>query len=120
MAGVELPDGGYGHSGDLVGAVRLERDELDGRGELAKIDGKPRGGMLGVQCLAQHIVAAVNANAVAGNISGRKKREAHNVVPVGVRQEYIEAMFASRAVLPQHVLAELAHPGAEVADYIFV
>src|SRR5439155_5377924 len=49
-----------------------------------------------------------------------KKREAHNVVPVGVRQEYIEAMFASRAVLPQHVVAELAHPGAEVADYIFV
>src|SRR6266850_2467508 len=36
MAGVELPDGGYGHSGDLVGAVGLERDELDGRGELAR------------------------------------------------------------------------------------
>src|ERR1700758_3563245 len=113
MTAMGLPCGCDGQPGELVGAVRLERNELDGRGKLAKIDGKPRSRMLRMQRLAQYIVAAVNPNAVARNISGRKKREAHNVVPVGVRQEYVEALFSSGAMFPQHAVAEFAHTGTE-------
>src|SRR5262249_37468500 len=120
VAGMELPYGGYGETGGLVGAGGVGRGETDGRGEVAKNDGKTRGGKLGVESPTLHVVAAVNANAVAGNISGRKKRGSHNVVPVRVRQEYIEAVLASRAMFPQHVAAEFAHAGTEVADHIFV
>jgi hypothetical protein len=76
--------------------------------------------MLGVQCLAHRLVAAVNANAVARNVRGRKKWEPHNVIPMGVRQEYIEAVLASGTMFPEQAGAEFAHSGAKVAQYVFV
>ena len=41
-------------------------------------------------------MATVYADAVARNVSGGKKREPHDVVPVRVRQEYVEQCLRSR------------------------
>src|SRR5262249_1878393 len=104
----------------IVGATGFESNKLDRCSERAKIDGKPRRRVLGMQRLAQCVVAAIDANAVPGDVSGRKKWEPHDVVPVGMRQEDVEAVLLFAAMLPQHVIADLAYSSAEIAQHIFI
>ena len=83
-------------------------------------DREARVGLLALQRLAQHLVAAVDADRVAGDVGGGKEREPHDVVPVNVRHEHVVGGFAARPVLGQHAVAELANPGAEIAQHVFV
>src|SRR5260370_25716137 len=117
---VKLFDRSDGKTGYFVSVAGLQGNELDNRAERVEIDGKPRSRVLGAQRLAQHAMAAVYADPITGDVSGGEKREAHDVVPVRVRQKYIESVFAAGTVLPQQPVAEFAHARAKVADHIFV
>src|SRR6266446_10089735 len=62
----------------------------------------------------------MDPNKVARDVGGAKKRKSHDVVPMQVGQEHVEALLGRRAVLGHHMVAEFAHPRAEVADNVLV
>src|ERR1700730_3917134 len=84
IPGVKLLYRVHRKTGYLISAAGFESDELNGRGQRAKIDRKKRLRLLGMQHLTQGAVASVDANAVTGDVSRAKKRESHDVVPVRV------------------------------------
>ena len=87
---------------------------------LRKSIGKTRIGLLTNENVAHRLVTAVNANHVAGNVRRREKREPHDVIPMRMRQENVEARLLRRAMLRDQRVAELAHAGADVAQHILV
>src|SRR6266446_2987420 len=117
---MELLEGTYRKPGDLVVDAGLQLDKLDRRTEELERHGKVGHRLLAQEALAQILVAAVDADPVARNVRRREEREPHDVVPVQMREKHIEAMRAARAVLAENLIAKLAHPGAEIADEIFV
>jgi hypothetical protein len=98
----------------------LEFDEFNGRAQRSKIDRKAWGGLLAHERLAHHLVAAVDADYVAGNECGGEEREPHDVVPMQMRHEDIKSMLAGGSVAGQQAVAELARARAEIAEYEFV
>ena len=117
---MKLHHSGHRKTGNLARPTGFEGHELDRRGKRAKIYGKPRSRVLRAQRLFKLLVAAENANSVPGNVSGGEKREPHDVVPMSVRQEDVEAVLAPAAMLAQNAIAELAYTAAEIAQYVFI
>ncbi len=117
---MKLLDRQHRQPGHLVGAAGNQFDKLDGRAERVKIDRKVRLLVLPAQRVAQGFVAAMDADDVAGNVSRREKRKPHDVVPVQMRQEHVEAMLAVGPVFGEQIAPELAHAGAEVAQHVLV
>src|SRR5258708_39040132 len=70
--------------------------------------------------LLQYLVAAVNADRVAWDIGRGKERKPHDVVPMQVRHEDVVTGLAARSVPGEQMIAELAHPGAQIAQHVFV
>src|SRR6516162_6249287 len=109
---VKLLHRSHRKTGDLANLAGFEGHELDRRGERAKIYGKPRSRVLGAQRLFERLVAAEDANSVPRNVSGGEKREPHDVIPMGMWQEDVEAVLAPAAMLPQNAIAELPYTSA--------
>ena len=57
---------------------------------------------------------------VAGKIDWRKKREAHQVIPVQVRHEHVIGLRFPRSEAFEHRLSERAGAAAHVEDHVFV
>ena len=115
-----LANGLHRQAVDFVGASRLQLDEFDSRAELAEVDRETRIGLLTNENVAHPLVTAVDANHVAGDVRRREKREPHDVIPMRMRQENVEARLLRRAMLRDQRVAELAHAGADVAQHILV
>ncbi len=63
--------------------------------------------MLATKCLFEHGhgMAAVNADGIAGNIGGRKKRKAHDVVPMHMGHKKIVDLRLGRTLFSYDLLA---------------
>src|SRR5262245_4444609 len=84
---------------DVVAATRFELNKFYRRTKSSKIDWKAGVRLLALESLAHDLVAAVDADHVAGNISGCKKGKTHDVIPVQMRQKYVVASRVRGAVL---------------------
>src|SRR5215471_15024331 len=115
-----LQNGPHRQSIDLVTMVRFQFDEFDGRRQIAKIDRKAGVGLLAHKGFAHHLMASVNADYVARNEGGSEEREAHDVVPVKMRHEDIEAMLAGGTKLGDQAVAEFARSRTQVAQHELV
>ena len=61
-------------------------------------------------------MAAVDADAVAGNVRGREERQPHDVIPVHMGHEDVIRLRRLRAVARERRLAERARAAPQVAD----
>ncbi|MNC85495.1 hypothetical protein D3C83_10960 [compost metagenome] len=84
IAGVRLQHRGYRHARDVVSPAGLQLHEFDGCRQAVEIHREGRRRMLLAERAFQRIVAAVDADAVAGEIGGGEKRKPHDVIPVHV------------------------------------
>ena len=62
----------------------------------------------------------MNADDVAGDVGLRKEREPHDMVPMHMRHENVDAVFPRRALPRNQAIAEFAHARPEIADHVLV
>src|SRR5258708_1013923 len=105
---------------DLVRAPWFQLDEFNAGSERSKVDREAGIRLLTNENVAHRPVAAVNPDHVAGNIGRREKREPHDVVPMRMRQKYVEPRFLRGTMLRDQRVSELAHPRPEIAQHILV
>jgi hypothetical protein len=105
VAAVALELGPHAQAGDLVLALGLEPHELDRGRQAREIDRERRRGVLAAEGFLEVGVAAVDPDVVAGRVNRHEERKAHDVIPVGVRHERVEAL-ARRSARGEHLVAE--------------
>ena len=106
------------HPGNRVARVRLEPEEFDRGAKRREIHRKRWRQLLTAQRLLERRVTAVDAQAVAGNVGGCKKREPHDVVPMHVRHEDVIRLRRLGAMARQRGFAERSDATAKVAQNV--
>ena len=110
-----LRDRAHRQSVNFVSAPGLQFHELDRRSKRFEIHRERRVRLLALEGLAHRLVASMYPNDVPRNIGRREKRKSHDVIPVKMGHEYVEAIFFARSVLRQDAVAKLARSRSHIA-----
>src|SRR5882672_9774319 len=106
---------GHAPSGDVIAPARLECDEFYRGPEAIKRHRETGRVLLATKGLFEIGVTAVDPNLVSRGVGRRKKREAHDVVPVKMGLEYVEDVGLGGTAPSNYVVSEGAYTAPKIA-----
>ena len=116
IAGMPLAQRRHRHVRDVVTHARHQVDELEGGTKRREADRKRRGVHLSAQRGLELRVAAVDTEAIAGDVRGDEERQPHDVIPMQMGKEDVVGPRRSRAMPRENRLPERTHAATQIAQ----